>query len=466
MRIDVPRLVIAAPASGSGKSTVASGLMAALSAQYVVQGFKVGPDYIDPGYHAAATGRPARNLDTWMVPPDRVLASFGRAVQNADIAIVEGVMGLFDGYHARGEEGSTAQVAKLLRAPVILVLDVRRMARSAGAMALGYRAYDPELNLAGVICNNVGSTRHGLWVTEAVEAVGLPVLGCIPRDPQLHIPERHLGLHTAVERAAEVQAFLDSAAQVVKQHVALDRLWAIARQAPAMEITAPVMADADDGTATRVRLAIAHDEAFCFYYQDNFDILRAAGAELAFFSPLRASALPEGSAGLYLGGGYPELYAAQLADNYALRKEVRAANQAGMPIYAECGGLMFLTQSMSDLDERSYPMAGVLPGQARMRSRLVMGYRQVIACRDSLLLPQGEQVRGHEFHYSDWTDLPADLPYAYEVVSHEGETARREGFARGNLLASYTHLHFAARPEMAERWVRACLAWREGSRTP
>lgn len=465
MKIDVPRLVIAAPASGSGKSTAASGLMAILAAQHTVQGFKVGPDYIDPGYHTAATGRPARNLDTWMVPPDRVLAIFGRATQDADIAIVEGVMGLFDGYHARGEEGSTAQVAKLLKAPVILVLDVRKMARSAGAMALGYRAYDPQLNLAGVICNNVGSARHALWVTEAIAGVGLPVLGCIPRDPHLHIPERHLGLHTAVERAAEVRAFLDSAAEVMKNCVDLDRLWALARKAPALEIAGFAGTHSTKRTGEQVRLAVARDEAFCFYYEDNFDLLRAAGAELVFFSPLRATALPEGCAGLYLGGGYPELYAAQLADNCALRRELQMVSEAGMPLYAECGGLMFLAQSMTDLSDRSYPMAGVLPGQARMRSRLVMGYRQATACRDSLLLRQGEQVRGHEFHYSDWTDLPADLPFAYDLVAHEGETARREGFAWRNLLASYTHLHFAARPEMAERWVDACLAWQRGNGT-
>lgn len=474
MKTDIPRLVIAAPASGSGKSTIATGLMAALAASHTVQGFKVGPDYIDPGYHTAATGRPSRNLDTWMVPPAQVLASFGRAAAGTDIAIVEGVMGLFDGYHAKGEEGSSAQLAKLLRAPVVLVLDVRKMARSAGAMALGYRLFDPQLEVAGVICNNVGSPRHARWVSEAVESVGLPVLGCLPRSPELHIPERHLGLYTAVERRAEVQAFLAGAAELVARHIDLEQVWAIARRAPALDLAPAaqhLFPESGPGSAAgqvnppAARLAVAQDEAFCFYYEDNFDILRAAGAELVFFSPLRARSLPAGISGLYLGGGYPELYAARLADNIALQADIRAAHAGGLPIYAECGGLMFLTGSLADLSDKVYPMVGVLPGGSRMRQRLVMGYRQLVARRDSLLLKRGDQVRGHEFHYSDWWDGPAELPAAYDVVTDEGEPSRTEGFAGGNLLASYIHLHFAARPAMASRWVQTCLDWQEGRRS-
>jgi len=236
MKVEVPRLVIAAPASGCGKSTVAAGLMAVLSNDHVVQGFKVGPDYIDPGYHTVATGRVSRNLDTWMVSHAQVKATFARATADADLAIIEGVMGLFDGYEAETESGSTAEVAKLLRAPVILVLDVGKMARSAGAMALGYRAFDPSLDVAGVICNNVGSGLHARWVTEAIEAIGLPVLGCIPKSEGLKIPERHLGLHTAVERLAEVGTFLDHAKELMTRHIDLDRLWAIARRAPALEV--------------------------------------------------------------------------------------------------------------------------------------------------------------------------------------------------------------------------------------
>ena len=461
MIIDIPRLVIAAPASGSGKSTIASGLMAALRATgAIVQGFKVGPDYIDPGYHTAATGRPSRNLDTWMVPVDAVLGSFARAVMGAQIAIIEGVMGLFDGYHGRGEEGSTAEIAKLLQTPVVLVLDVAKMARSAAAMALGYHLYDPNLRLAGVICNNVGSARHAQWVREAIEGTGLPVLGCIPRHTALHIPERHLGLYTAVERQAAVQTFLHDAAALVSRELDLERIWSIARQAPPLHISVSESTPAHDGA--EVQLAVAYDEAFCFYYEDNFDLLRQAGASLTFFSPLRSSKLPEGTSGMYLGGGYPELHAEQLADNRSLLGEIRAAAEANMPIYAECGGLMMLTASITDHHNRKYPMAGVLPGCTQMRKQLVMGYRIATACRSTLLLAKGDQVRGHEFHYSDWVDLPDEVPFAYDTVTIQGERPRQDGFARGNLLASYVHLHFATRPDMVRRWLERCQAWQQG----
>lgn len=456
MKVKTPRLVIAAPASGSGKSTIATGLMAALAKDHAVQGFKVGPDYIDPGYHTAATGRISRNLDTWMVSHRQVKTTFARAAAGADLAIVEGVMGLFDGYEARTESGSSAEVAKLLRAPVVLVLDVRKMARSAGALALGCRDFDPELNVAGVICNNVGSERHAQWVTEAVESVGLPVLGCIPRSKGLEIPERHLGLHTAIERPAQVQEFLDCAAELVGRNVDLAKLWAIARQAPPIEAEEP---PAVRPVTSPVRLAVARDEGFCFYYEDSLDLLRSAGAEIAFFSPLRDSALPEGAAGLYLGGGYPELYAAELAQNRAMGEAIRKAHGEGMPIYAECGALMYLTESITNLEGRAYPMLGLLPGRSLMQRRLKMGYRLVTARSDSLLLSRGEQVRGHEFHYSEWVDCPADLPYAYRVTPRRGEASRPEGFVRDNLLASYVHLHFAAHPALASNFVSACSRW-------
>lgn len=462
MELDIPRLVIAAPASGSGKSTIASGLMAALRATgTVVQGFKVGPDYIDPGYHTAATGRPSRNLDTWMVPASAVLDGFARAVTGAHVAVIEGVMGLFDGYHGRGEEGSTAEIAKLLQAPVVLVLDVAKMARSAAAMALGYHLYDPDLRLAGVICNNVASARHAQWVREAVEDAGLAVLGCIPRSTTLHIPERHLGLYTTVERQVAVQAFLQDAATLIRQEVDLERVRSIARAAPPLHIPAD-SESVPAHTGTEVRVAVAYDEAFCFYYEDNFDLLRQAGASLVFFSPLRSPRLPEGICGMYLGGGYPELYAAQLAENRLLLDEIRAAAGADMPIYAECGGLMILTTSITDHDNRVYPMAGVLPGRIHMRQQLAMGYRIVTARQSTLLQPQGIQVRGHEFHYSDWVDLPSEVPFAYDAVTLQGEKSRQEGFARGNLLASYIHLHFATRPEMVARWLERCRKWEQG----
>ena len=456
MRVDIPRLVIAAPRSGSGKSTITSGLLAALSCRHVAQGFKVGPDYIDPGYHTAASGRVSRNLDTWMVNPTQVQRTFARAVAGADVAVVEGVMGLYDGYDARTERGSTAEVAKLLGAPVVLVIDVGKMARSAGALALGYRHFDPALDVGGVICNNVASEKHGRWVREAIEGVGLPVLGCIPRRSSLRIPERHLGLHMASEREEAVATFLAAAADLVRADVDLEGLWRLARGG------APLTVDVAEAPAKPIltRIAMARDEAFCFYYEDNLDLLRAAGAEVLFFSPLRDKRLPEGAAGLYLGGGYPELYAAQLAGNGEMRAAVRAAVAGGMPTYAECGGLMTLTESITDLEGETHQMVGVLPGRARMRRRLAMGYRRVTACRETLLLPAGGETRGHEFHYSDW-ETPADLPRAYTILPRQGETARHEGYARDNLLASYVHLHFGAGEAMATRFVAAAVRWQE-----
>jgi cobyrinic acid a,c-diamide synthase len=457
--LTIPRLVIAAPASGSGKSTITSGLMAALARTCVVQGFKVGPDYIDPMYHSAATRRPSRNLDTWMVSRSQVTHLFERASTGANIAVIEGVMGLFDGYDATSESGSTAEVAKLLNAPVILVVDVGKMARSAGAMALGYRDFDPALNLAGVICNNVAGARHATWVTQAVTSIGLPVLGCVPRTKGLSIPERHLGLFTAIERQAEVDAFLRQSAETMAAHLDMDRVWAIARSAKPLEPAPQQLPTVTAQTFAHkpVRIAVARDEAFCFYYEDNLDLLRAAGAEIVTFSPLRAAALPENVQGIYLGGGYPELYAAQLAQNTPILNAIRASYAAGMPIYAECGGLMALVERLIDLQGQAHVLAGIIPGTARMQQRLTMGYRLVTAQRDTPLLCAGEQTRGHEFHYSDWDHAGiAPDDFAYQIAPREGEERRLEGFARGNLLASYVHLHFAAHPVMATRFVQAC----------
>ncbi|MGQ9903512.1 MAG: cobyrinate a,c-diamide synthase [Anaerolineae bacterium] len=466
----IPRLVIAAPYSGSGKTTLAVGLMAALAESRRVQAFKVGPDYIDPMYHHIATGRPSRNLDTWMIAPAQVKALFARATADADIAIIEGVMGLFDGYEGASETGSTAEVAKLLGAPVILVMDVSRMARSAGAMALGYKAFDTRLNIAGVIANHAASAQHARWVTQAIESAGLRVLGCVPRDERLRVPERHLGLRTAVERQAEARDFAHQAAQIVRSHLNVEELIEIARSA-AVSATPTTHTAADRESAQiawppahtqapLARIAVARDEAFCFYYEDNLDLLRSAGAEIVYFSPLRDADLPPGTQGVYLGGGYPELYAEALAANNGLRSALQRAHQANQPIYAECGGLMALVEQLIDLNGRAHPMFGLIPGVARMQARLTMGYREVVARRDTLLLRAGQTARGHEFHYSAWEAPDAvAAEHAYEIAPRTSghDSARRaEGFARGNLLASYVHLHFAAHPDLAWRFVNAC----------
>ncbi len=448
----IPRVVIAAPASGSGKSTIASGLMAAYARHHRVQGFKVGPDYIDPMYHTLATGRPSRNLDTWMVPQQAVLNGFVRAAAGADLAVIEGVMGLFDGSGSDPLLDSTAGVARLLRAPIVLVVDCSAMSGSVAALVHGFHTLIPDLPLAGVICNRVGGAQHGAWLTDAIARVGLPVLGLIPAMAGLAVPERHLGLFTAAERPEAARRFIDHAAEVVAAHIDLEALWALARSAP--ELGAGDAFEPTQPTSSSVRLAVARDEAFCFYYEDNLDLLRQAGAEIVPFSPIRDECLPDDVCGVYLGGGYPELYAPQLAANTSLRRDLLTYHRRGLPMYAECGGLMVLTEGI-DLDTGSHDLVGALPGRSTMARGLTMGYREVEVARPGLLGDAGQRLRGHEFHYSAWT--PDREHEAYRLATRgPGAATRFEGYAVGRLLASYVHVHFGQDPALPERLVSAC----------
>jgi cobyrinic acid a,c-diamide synthase len=434
--------------------------MAVLAQTKTVQGFKAGPDYIDPGYHTAATGRISSNLDTWMVGPEEVVSLFGRASIGADISLIEGVMGLFDGFDALSENGSTAQLAKILDAPVILVIDAGSMARSAGAVAMGFRDFDPKVNVAGVIANNLSGKIHAQWIKEAVEDIGLPVVGCIPRTDLLSIPERHLGLRTAGEKNTETRLFINAARDIVAENVDIERLLKIARSAP--EIWPPTKKERPNTVRPVTRIAIARDEAFCFYYEDNFDLLRDAGAELIFFSPLRDHRLPDDINGMYIGGGYPELYAAQLAENSSLRADMRNRILSGMPTYAECGGLMLLAEQYIGSQSESYSMVGVLPGSTRLTGSLTMGYREVTAIKPGILLNTGDIARGHEFHYSNWAYSDELANFAYNLISKEGRH-QPEGFLTENLLASYVHLHFASNPAIAPRFVDRCQNWKRSS---
>jgi len=457
--LTIPRLVIAAPSSGSGKSIVASGLMAVFSRQMAVQGFKVGPDYIDPMYHSTATGRPARNLDTWMLSHDTVLGGFVRASRGADLSIIEGVMGLFDGYDASPFNGSTAEVARLLQAPVILVIDCARMSGSAAAVAHGFHTFASELPLAGIICNRVGSERHASWLQEAIQVTGLPVLGLIPSLPALQVPERHLGLFTVAERPDAVRQFLACLANVMEQCLDLAAIHALAGQAATLacepETPIPFVE-----SIHQVGLAVAQDEAFCFYYEDNLDELRRCGAQILPFSPLKDGHLPSGVSGIYLGGGYPELYAAQLSANHSLCTEILACHRRDMPIYAECGGLMYLTEGIR-LPEENYPMVGAIPGWCAMDNRLSMGYREVETLCSGLFGETGMNLRGHEFHYSYW-EVPEIQQAMYRVRPRsEGEESRLDGYIRGNLQASYVHLHFGQNPRLAENFIHTCRDWQK-----
>ncbi|MDR3577504.1 MAG: cobyrinate a,c-diamide synthase [Anaerolineaceae bacterium] len=453
----IPRIMISAPSTGSGKSVITTGLMAAFSNQFPVQGFKVGPDYIDPMYHTAATGRPSRNLDAWMLPEDRVQAIFLRADQNASLSIIEGVMGLFDGYGSDPLIGSSAGIAALMKIPIVLVLDCSEISGSAAAVVHGFNSFCDPIRLSGVICNRVGGEQHGQWLKEAIEARNpVPVLGCIPRLAELQIPERHLGLFTVAERQDAVKELIDQAQRTVEKYLDLERILKIANAAepfPGMPEPEPPQA------AACIRLAVARDEAFCFYYEDNLDELRRCGAEIVPFSPLMDEHLPEGISGIYLGGGYPELYAERLSQNSLMCTQLLTCIQQNMPVYAECGGLMYLTEGIRT-SQASYSLVGAVPGWCEMSERLSMGYREVQLSGSSFLGEAGSKLRGHEFHYSRWQSDVAQNLAPYSILNRKPDKGSwREGYSKGNLLASYIHIHFSQNPLIGKNIVQACLRW-------
>ena len=445
-------IVIAGTTSGVGKTTVATGLIGALHKRgFKVQPFKAGPDYIDPTYHTWVGGEPSRNLDTWLLSQSAVIELFTRAMQGKDIAIIEGVMGLYDGRSSMSEEGSTAELAKLLRAPVLLVVDSRKGARSLAAMAAGYQTFDRSLHIGGVILNGIGSDDHLKVCREAIEHyTGIKVLGYLPRRDDLSLPERYLGLIPTVEGSAD-EEFLTRLIAQCEATFNIAEILRLSEQAMTLD-TEPTLFPAMPKPAT-TRIAMAKDKAFSFYYQDSLDLLEAWGAELMPFSPLQDTKLPQGISGLYVGGGFPELYAAELVANEPMRREIKIAAERGMPIYAECGGLMYLGTNLRDLRGNEYPMAGAIPVCSRIDSpRLSLGYRTVQALGDGPLLNQGEVVRGHEFHWSV-LDNNADSPNAYCVID---KGKRLEGFHRRNLLASYIHLHLGSLPSMAVHFIDNC----------
>jgi cobyrinic acid a,c-diamide synthase len=453
-RVSARVLVVAGVASGVGKTSITLGLLAALRRRgLTVQAFKVGPDFIDPGLHAVVTGRPSYNLDGWMCGRAAVLQTVARATADADVAVVEGVMGCFDGVDGASEDGSTAQVAKWLGAPVVLVLDAAAAARSAAASALGFERFDPGLRVAGVVANRVGGATHAGWIADAVRAAcRAEWLGGVPYDPALTVGERHLGLLTAAEGAL-TPGLIGRLGDTVERHVDLDRLLALAEPAPA---PAPPPATS---RPPRARIGVAHDAAFQFYYAENLGALRAAGAELVSWSPLADADVPDVE-GLYLGGGYPEVHARALADNTAVRAAVRRFAEAGRPIYAECGGLMFLAESLEDVDGHVHPMVGVLPAAVRMRAHgLTIGYAEVTLAAPCGLGAPGAVARGQEFHASTLGPVPARVPRAYRVRA-PGGAERAEGYLVDGTLMSYVHLHFASNPSLAASFVDACAAAR------
>ncbi|MFE4328439.1 cobyrinate a,c-diamide synthase [Streptomyces sp. NPDC056831] len=481
--MNVPRLVIAAPSSGSGKTTVATGLMAAFAGRgLAVSAHKVGPDYIDPGYHTLATGRPGRNLDAYMCGPELVAPLFAHGARGCDLAVVEGVMGLYDGASGQGELASTAQVAKLLRAPVVLVVDASSQSRSVAALVHGFASWDPQVRIGGVILNKVGSQRHEVLLREALDESGVPVLGVLRRAEQVAVPSRHLGLVPVAERRGDAVGAVAAMRRQVVAGCDLEALMALARSAPALpgEVWDAVEAvgaggavplpapshnrasgpQAPDGLKDALShragqgvpegpnvVAVAAGAAFTFSYAEHTELLAAAGAEVVPFDPLRDEALPEGTRGLVIGGGFPEVYASELSANAALRKAVVELVESGAPVAAECAGLLYLARSLDGL-----PMCGVLGAEARMSERLTLGYREAVAVSDSVLAAPGTRVRGHEFHRTV-LEPGAGAEPAWGL--HQPER-RVEGFVQQGVHASYLHTHWASAPGMARRFVERC----------
>ncbi|MGI5140964.1 MULTISPECIES: cobyrinate a,c-diamide synthase [unclassified Streptomyces] len=442
----VPRLVIAAPASGSGKTTVATGLMAAFAARgLAVSPHKVGPDYIDPGYHTLATGQVGRNLDAYLCGPELIAPLFLHGARGCDLAVVEGVMGLYDGAAGEGELASTAQVAKLLGAPVVLVVDASSQSRSVAALVHGFASWDPQVRIGGVILNKVASDRHEELLRDALESAGVPVLGVLRRVPQVDTPSRHLGLVPVAERRAEAVEAVAAMAAQVRDGCDLQALLELARSAAGLpgEVWEPPVAPA----GAREVVAVAGGPAFTFSYAENAELLAAAGAEVVTFDPLHDEQLPDGTSGLVIGGGFPEVYASELSANERLRKAVAGLALSGAPVAAECAGLLYLCRELD-----GQPMCGVLDANARMSERLTLGYRDAVAVSDSVLAAAGTRIRGHEFHRSV-VEPGAGAAPAWGV---RAPRPRVEGFVQQGVHASYLHTHWAAEPGVARRFVERC----------
>ncbi len=440
---ELPRIVVAAPGSGHGKTTVATGLMAALAGRGLsVSGHKVGPDFIDPGYHALATGRPGRNLDPFLIGEHKVVPLLLHGARSADVAVIEGVMGLFDGRLGANGEASTAHVAALTASPVLLVVDISHASRTHAAAIAGLAAFDANVHIAGVILNKASSSWHADEVRDALGPSGIPVLGVLPRDGGIETPSRHLGLVPAAERAESAQT-LARMAEVIAAHVDIDAILRLAKGAqtlhatpwdPTQEIAPP--------TSARPVVAMAGGRAFTFRYAETEELLRAAGCDVADFDPLADAALPAGTAGIYLGGGFPEVHAAELAENHCLIAELRSAIAAGVPTVAECAGLLYLCRSLDGT-----PMVGAVPADAQMTPRLTLGYRTATSPADSVLSAAGEQVTGHEFHRTKVTGLQGQPAWQLPVGP--------EGFATPTLHAAYLHTHWAGHPALAQRFAHA-----------
>ncbi|HDM35715.1 MAG TPA: hydrogenobyrinic acid a,c-diamide synthase (glutamine-hydrolyzing) [Candidatus Syntrophoarchaeum butanivorans] len=448
----LPRILFAGSGSGVGKTVITTGIMAALKARgLAVQGYKVGPDYIDPGYHREATSNPSRNLDSYLMKPQTIREIFLRNSIGKDISIIEGVRGLFEGVSIQDEVGSTSHIAKILEAPVILIVNARSITKSAAAIVEGFRSFDRDVRIKGVILNNIAGEGHKRKAVSAVENFcGIEVLGAIPRDERMKMRDRHLGLIPMVESRIR----LDGVRSVIEESVELDRIVRIAEDAPPVEVDDPVIflrqKEVDD---TVFRVGVAYDDAFNFYYEDSLDLLRINRCEPIFFSPLNDQEPPELD-GLYLGGGYPEVFAERLASNERMLKAIKKLLDDGIPTIAECGGLIYLGERLCGSKG-----VGFLPIESKMGRRYVK-LTEAETIRESVILGRGERVRGHEFHYTVIENPPADLRFAYRMLRGDGIDGEHDGILQERVLASYMHLHFASKPEMVLRFRKEMRRFR------
>ena len=457
MECRIPRVVIGATKSGSGKTTIVTGLLAALRQRGLrVQPYKVGPDYIDPGYHRLASGQSSHNLDSWLMSMDTMVEVFASSAAQADLAVIEGVMGLYDG----GNKGisSTAEIAKRLAAPVVLVLDCKSMGASAAAEALGFKLYDPAVKLAGVILNRLGSDNHERIIREAMEQLDIPVLGAVRRNDELIMPERHLGLLPVEEN--QEQAVINRMGQAMAAQLDLEKIIRIGEQAEALKVEDK---SSRETGVPQVRIGLARDEAFSFYYPESVGVLEKMGAEIVEFSPLNDRKLPQVE-GLIFGGGFPEMFADRLSSNRELMAQIRWAAEAGMPIYAECGGFMFLAKAMEDFAGRVFPMCDILPCQVKMNKKLQMvGYVSARLQQDSILGKKGDTIKGHEFHFSTECggEETAEAQRAFAFTRARNGAQYLGGYCRGNVLGSYLHMHFAGYPRAAECFIGKCVEFKQ-----
>lgn len=450
--MNTPKIVVAGATSGVGKTAITTAIMYALTKNgFHVQPFKIGPDFIDPSYHNLVTGRPSRNLDVWMMGKNGVLKCFNDSSHGADVAIIEGVMGLFDGLSGKNDYASTAQIAKMLEAPVILVIDAGKAARSIAAIALGFLHFDKKLKIAGIILNNVAGDKHAKFVLDAFACkVNVPIIGIVRRDKKITIEERHLGLVPALELEKKKRSIHQSA-KYISEQIDIDKIKSLCKPINRTKAIQKAFPD------TRIRVAVALDESFNFYYADNFDALRKQQAELIFFSPVNDIELPENIHGIILGGGFPEILADKLEFNQAMIKSISKAATNGMPIYGECGGLMYLTRSIRRNNEgkkKRQKMIGLIEADTFMSGKLTLNYTEA-DCTSSFF-EDIYKIRGHEFHYSNIENISTDSKFAYTMRRGNGVDNKRDGFVVYNCLASYMHLHFANN-RLPERFIKNCL---------